>query len=143
MQFKIKMSPEEISKRIAHAMDLPFHHFLGLTIVKSDPGLAEIELCPTPKTINAGNVVHGGIIYSVLDIAAYLAMLPLLGANQNGVTHDIHVSVLRAAPIDKPLLFCARVQKIGKRIVFCDSGAWCEDQLIAKGQITKSIIEFP
>ena len=53
MQFKIKMSPEEISKQIAHAMDLPFHHFLGLIILKSDPGLAEITFCFSQKIMKS------------------------------------------------------------------------------------------
>lgn len=142
MAFKAVMSPEELSKRVNQTMDLPFHRFLGIKIIKNGPGFAWIELSPTEKTINTAGVIHGGIVYALLDLAAYIAILPLLHDNQNGVTHDIHVSVLRPAPVDSPLLFQAEIRKIGKRIVFCDSEAKYDDHLMATGRLTKSIIEI-
>ncbi len=142
MKFKMNMSPDVLKKRMDLAMDLPYHKFLGLKLLKSEAGVAELELLPSENSINAGGVVHGGIIYSLLDSAAYVAMLPLLHDNQNGVTHDIHVSVMRAAPIDKPIIFRGEIRKTGKRLVFCDSEAWCDNKLIATGHLTKSIINF-
>jgi len=47
------MSSEELSKRMALARDLPFHHYLGLKITKSDPEFAQIELCPSDNTVKS------------------------------------------------------------------------------------------
>ncbi len=142
MNFKIQMSPEEVSKRIDLVLNLPFHKFLGLTLLENGPGFSKATFGPSENTINVANVVHGGIIYAVLDFAAYVALLPMIQDNQNAATHDIHVSMLRAAPIDEPLILTGTVRKIGKRLAFCDAEAFCGDQLIATGRVTKSILEY-
>ena len=137
-----QMSPEELELRAKAAMGLPLQEFLGVRLESMTAGNAEIMLPPTANSINAGGVVHGGIIYSLLDVAAYMAMLPLLNKNQNAVTLDLHASVLRPAPIDKPLMFKGMVRKIGKRMIFCDSEAWSDEQLVATGRVTKSIVKI-
>ena len=142
MTDKGQMTPEELELRVKAAMGLPLQEFLGIKLENMAAGSSEILLPPTAKSINAGGVIHGGIIYSLLDVSANMAMLPLLKKNQNAVTLDMHSSVLRAAPIDKPLLFKGVVRKIGKRMIFCDSEAWSEEKLIATGRVTKSIIEI-
>lgn len=125
-----------------HVDDLPFHRFLEMSITRAEPGIGELVLRPSGKTINAGGVVHGGIIYSLLDAAGYLAMMPVLRDHQNGVTHDMHASVLNAAPVDQPLVFKGFLRKLGKRLAFCDSEAWSGDSLVATGRVTKSIIDM-
>ena len=140
--FTRQMSDEEFSRRLKHVEKLPFHRFLEISITRAEPGVGEVILHPSEKTINAGGVVHGGIIYSLLDAAAFLAMLPVIGDHQLGVTHDIHASVLNAAPVDKPLVFKGFLRKLGKRLAFCDSEAWSGDSLVATGRVTKSIIDM-
>ncbi len=141
MNFKMVMSEKEMEKRIKLAMDLPFHKFLGIDIIEVKPGFATSRLRVSENTINLGKVIHGGIIYSMLDFSAYLSLMAMIKDTQNAVTHNIHVSVLLPAPIDKPLTLKSQVRKIGKRIAFCDSEAFSGDKLVATSQITKSIIE--
>lgn len=142
MNFKKIMSDEELSKRIALNADLPLHQFLRFDVMENRPGSATLRLRVSENTINMGKVTHGGIIYSLLDVAAYISVLPMIKDTQNAVTHDIHVSVLRPAPVTDPLIITSRTRKIGKRIAFCDSEAYSRDQLVATGRISKSIIEL-
>ena len=137
-----QMSSEEFSRRLEQVEKLPFHRYLEISVTRSEPGIGELILHPSERTINAGGVVHGGIIYSLLDAAGYLAMLPVIRDHQNGVTHDMHASVLNAAPVDQPLVFKGFLRKLGKRLAFCDSEAWSGGSLVATGRITKSIIHI-
>ena len=68
--------------------------------------------------------------------------MPVLRDHQKGVTHDMHASVLNAAPVDRPLVFKGVLRKLGKWLAFCDSEAWSGDCLVATGRITKSIIDM-
>jgi len=140
MNFIMNMSREEHARRLEHVLNLPLHRFLNLKILEHGPGFSTIELEPSPNSANAINVVHGGIIYSVLDFTAFVAMLPMMKDTQNAVTHDIHVSLLKPGPIDQPIIFKGSVRKMGRNIAFCDSEAYCGDSLIGIGRVTKSII---
>lgn len=142
MDFKMVMSEKEMEKRMKLASDIPFHRFLGIDVIETRPGFSTCHLSASENTINLGGVIHGGIIYSMLDFSAYLSLMPMLRDTQNAVTHDIHVSVLLPAPIDKSLVLKSQIRKMGKRIAFCDSEAYSGDKLVATGRITKSIIEI-
>lgn len=140
MNYVTRMSSDVLEKRIDVAVGLPLHQFIDIRVVKINPGASEIELFASEKFVNTADMVHGGVIYSTLDTAAYLAILPLIEDSQICVTHDIHVSMLRACPIGKTIVFKGFLRKIGKRLAFCDSEAWCDSELVATARITKSII---
>ncbi len=137
-----RLSPEELARRSALLAESPFHNFLGLKLNCAEPGRAEIEFTPMENVRNGSGVLHGGIIYSILDVAAYAALLPCLTDRQEAVTHDIHCSVLQPARLGQPVVFQGRVRKLGKRLAFCESEAWAGENLIALARVTKSIIEL-
>ena len=83
--------------------------------------------------------VHGGVLYGLLDPAAYLALLPHLPDGANASTHDIFVSVMRPAPIGADLRFHARVIRSGRRVAFLDAEARLGDTVYAAARITKTV----
>ena len=141
-EFIKKMSEEEMERRLERVAGLPLHKFLGLELKMSAPGEAVVTMPPTENALNAAGVVHGGILYAILDAACYLALLPLMEDGQNAVTHDIHASVLRPAPLDQPVVFSGKVRKMGRSVVFCDSEARSGGRLVALGRVSKSLIDM-
>lgn len=119
---------------------LPLHRFLGLTLDSMEPGRATLHICPGDSTANNMDVVHGGVLYALLDAVCYMAVLPLLDAAHNAVTHDIHCSVLRPAHRGRDLTFEARVVKAGSRLIFSESTAFSEGELVARATVTKSVV---
>ena len=142
MSFTLNMSRRELERRISQAETLQFHQFVGLKILDIDPGKSEISITNLENTINSANVVHGGILYSLLDVAAYVALVPMLADHENAVTHDIHVSVLSPVPGDRPLTFKGEVLKMGKRLAFCQAKAFSKEILVASATVTKSLVNF-
>lgn len=142
MDFKARMSPDELRQRLTLTLNLPFHRFLKMELLDHHPGRADIRINATENIANVADVVHGGILYAVLDAAAFISLVPLLADHQNAVTHDIHVSVLRPAPLDLPLIFKGRTVKIGKRLAFCDAQAYYGERLVSSARVTKSIVDF-
>jgi uncharacterized protein (TIGR00369 family) len=143
MNFTRKMSPDELTRRIGNMYKVQFHEFMKITLTSIEPGRAVITLAPTPAVININKVVHGGIIYSLLDVCGYMAAQPLLHDNQEIVTHEFSSSVLRPVSLTSDLQFHGMVRKMGKRLVFCDSEAVMDGEVYALGRICKSVIDLP
>jgi len=131
---------EALIKRVEQ---LPYHQFMGFNVSKWDDGYCELTLPMNPNVRNIYGAVHGGIFYSVCDVAAFIAIFPLLPEDTLAVTSDINVSVLQAVQ-DGPVRFCATVLKMGKRMCFIESKAFDEnDNLVVTARITKSLVHYP
>ncbi|MBQ5708843.1 MAG: PaaI family thioesterase, partial [Anaerotignum sp.] len=48
----------------------PFSVFLGIKTTKIEKGYAEVELALRPEYMNPTNVVHGGCLYTLGDVAS-------------------------------------------------------------------------
>ena len=77
----------------------PLHRQFGFTITSHGDGLCEAACTIDSAHLNFGGVVHGGVMYLLLDVTAYCAAVTILPADTNATTHDIHVSMMRPTPI--------------------------------------------
>jgi uncharacterized protein (TIGR00369 family) len=129
--------------QLALVRELPLHKHLGVRVLDSSDGQSLVELPVSAVSANPSNVLHGGIIYTVCDIAAYVALLTMLAPAESAVTHDLHVSCLRPAPIGTLVRFEGKVVQRGKRLAFVDVTATLEGKVIATARVTKSIVSPP
>lgn len=112
----------------------PFHRWLGLRVreVHRD----RIELTATPREEWTGDpdtgVVHGGILASLLDLAADWALVGTVGT---GVpTIDLTVNYLRAARLG-PLHVTGRLIRPGRQVSVAEAQIHDDDgRLIAVGR---------
>lgn len=123
--------------------DLPLHKHLGLQVLSARDGTSALELSVSSANVNPMQVLHGGVTYAVCDVAAYVALLTLLDSTQGAVTHDIHISCMRPAPLGSVLRVDAKVVQKGKSLAFVDATATLNGRLIATARVTKSIVAMP
>ena len=76
----------EVKVRSDRALAVPLLRFLGASLAHGPDGFWGIELQWGPNSLNAVDALHGGVIATVLDVAAYLAVLPQLTAAEEAVT---------------------------------------------------------
>lgn len=118
-----------------------FHRDCGLTLVERDSAGAVCRFAVNEYTANPFGALHGGILYAMMDVAAFLAVLPTLAAAENAVSHDVHVSVLRPVSGDEVTLH-ARILKRGRGTIFIRVEARdAEDRLAATGTVTKTVVQ--
>jgi len=130
--------------RLLALMDtFPLHQRLGFELVDAGDGRCEARVTAGPDVLNAGGVLHGGVLYAVLDVAAFCAAISVTPPGVNAVTCDLHVQALRATPPGAVLALTAQVRKLGKRLVFVDAEATLDGQVVALARVTKSLIPFP
>lgn len=125
---------------IDEALSIPFHRFLGIEVVSSGAGCAEIKLPITDNVRNRSNAVHGAIYYALCDICSTLAFSTLLRETDFCVTHDINASVMAAA-FKGDLIAKAQTLKMGRRLGFIECKITnSKGELVAIGRVTKTII---
>lgn len=121
----------------------PLHRALGLQDIDAGKGRASFEVLIGADMVNVAGMFHGGIVYLLADLACFAAVLSELKDDELAVTHDLHVSMLRAAKLGQRARFEARVLKRGRALAFMEAQVYCGDDLLARATVTKSILQAP
>lgn len=132
-----------MNERIQQVINHPLHRHLGVTDARSENGQGSFTFIVGDTNVNPGGKLHGGVIYLLCDVCAYMGLASALTDGQDAVTHDIHVSVLRSANRGDTVKMESKIVKKGKSLCFIDVSATTSGQLIATARITKSMIKLP
>jgi uncharacterized protein (TIGR00369 family) len=119
----------------------PFARVLKLEVDDIEPDRAELSLPFDESVATYGDVVHGGALASLIDVAATAAAWSAAEFSETprGATVSMTVDYLRAAR-GKRLTASARVTRRGSSLCFCDVDVHDSDgELVAKGLVTYKI----
>ena len=89
-----------------------FSELIGCRLQRLDTGVAEVALALEPHLRNRGQKLHGGAIFSLVDIAMGLACSASHGFDQQSVTIECKINYMRAVS-DGEVLCTARVLHAG------------------------------
>ena len=133
-------SDELLAARVQAVLDIPLHRFLDMQL--RDPGdpSAGIWFPAERPAQNQAGVLHGGVIYTLMDVASFLALLPSLSDGEHAVTHDLSVSLLRAVAAGKRVDLTGTVLRRGRAVAFLRAEATVDGEVVAAAQVTKSIV---
>ena len=126
-------------------LTLPLHKACELTLVSLGEQSSDIAFAVNDFTANPTGALHGGILYTMMDVACFFAVYPHLPQGQHPVTIENANSVLRAAFLGEQVRIRAKADRIGRTIAAMRAEAYAinangEERLIATGSVTKSII---
>jgi uncharacterized protein (TIGR00369 family) len=127
-------------ERFDRATSVPLLRFLGVDPVDPADPAAGLEFTVTDAAVNAVDALHGGAISTVLDVAAYLALLPRLEEGEEAITHALFVSYLRRAAVGDALRASGSVVRRGRQLAFVAAELRADERLLAAAQFTKSIV---
>jgi uncharacterized protein (TIGR00369 family) len=116
----------------------PFGRVLKLEIDEIEPDRVRLSLPFDESIATYADVVHGGAVASLIDVAATAAAWSAaeISDNPRGATVSMSVDYLRAAR-GKRLTAAARVTRRGSSLCFCDVEVSDADgELVAKGLVT-------
>jgi len=129
-----------LATRLQGVLDVPLHRFLGLELADPADPPAGIVLPVGPAALNNAAVLHGGIVAALLDVAAYVRLLPDLAPDENAVTHDATCSLVRAVADGARVLLRADLVRRGRTLAFLRSEATVDGTVVAVGSVTKSLL---
>lgn len=105
------MSITDRPKRI----EAGFEQHIGMQITRMEEGHVVVELPPiTPELLNAGNLLHGGVIASLLDHVIGLTIRTHTG--HRFVTVNLNIHYLASAKEGDVIVGTAKIRHIGKSL---------------------------
>jgi uncharacterized protein (TIGR00369 family) len=123
-----------VSRGFLAEQQSPFHDFLDLEATKLGEGRVEVRAPFRPEFLRAtdSDMIHGGIISALIDIAGDYAVASVLGG---GVpTIDLRVDYLRPA-LRTDLVAKATAVKVGRTVAVADVELFDgEGRLVAVGR---------
>jgi uncharacterized protein (TIGR00369 family) len=126
--------------RVRAVLGIPLHRFLGMELRDATDPAAGIWFRASTPTLNPGNLLHAGAIYTLMDVACFLALIGSLRDDEHAVTHDLTVSLLRPVSPDKRVDIVGTVLRRGRAVAFMRADATVDGQIVAAAQLTKSIV---
>jgi len=127
-------------------MDIPddkvqsaYFRTLGCHVERLDSGVAEVSLALQDGLRNRGGNLHGGALFSLVDIAMGLACSSTHGFDQRSVTVECKINYLRPVA-DGQVLCIARVIHPGRRTLVVEAEVMQGEKLMAKAQGTFAVV---
>ena len=112
-----------------------FSENIGLEPVRLGDGEAEVSLKMAEHLRNRGNVMHGGAIFSLMDVTMGLACSSSHGFDRQSVTLECKINYIRAVA-EGEVRCVAKVLHAGRRSLVVEADVFQGDKLVAKGQGT-------
>ncbi|ALL67609.1 Uncharacterized protein K788_0007649 [Paraburkholderia caribensis MBA4] len=102
----------------------PYQRYCGLELLEQRTGYCKCRFEVTEAIDNLSHTLHGGVIYSMLDVASMLATLPLLAADEYALTNSFSSSLMSATSLRTEVVIEAEVIRSGRNLIFTQSSAW-------------------
>ena len=112
-----------------------FFKLLGCRLHGLETGVAQVALALAPDLHSRGGKLHGGALFSLVDIAMGLACSSVHGFDQQSATIECKINYIRAVS-DGEVLCTARVLHPGRRTLVVEADVMQGDKLVAKAQGT-------
>ncbi len=123
-------------RRYGRASQKLFVNLVGITVAEVRLDYCRLELSIAPELKQAGGVVHGGVLATLLDTACVPAVGSAFTQSQPYSTINMNVQYLGAAT-EGDLLAAGWVTKRGRSIVFCEAAVTTAlGDTIAKATLT-------
>lgn len=139
-------SIEESKKLVERYLQVPIHRFLGASLVSLSLEACEISFNTTEQLLTPADTLHAGAIYTALELANVIAVLPHLRPTETAMSIDHSVSLIgTVAGKGKQVIIRSRLLKRGGTVAFFESEAYdaSDMSLLAKGKTTKAIRKLP
>ena len=125
---------EQIKQLIlAAARDIePFDKHNHIYLIGVEEGMAQVGLDIHPESLNRWGMPHGGLLFTLCDVASGIAVLTV--RSESCVTLNGAIDFITAGPSQGKLIATGRTKKVGGKTAFCESEIHDETgKLIASG----------
>ena len=121
----------------------PLAGHLGLVIDRVDEGRAIATLTIDERHHNPNGVVHGAVVFAMVDTAMGAAAMSMLGDDKACSTIELQVRFLRPT-VDGTLTADTRVVKPGRRVMHLDSTVTdASGRVVATATSSFAVLDLP
>ena len=121
--------------------ELALHKYIGVKLVDREQRHLGCTFVVTSAIEGREGQLNGGVLSVILDAVAYLALEPSLAENEDAVSHDLHISMLKGVMSGQTVHLKGDLVQRGRRVAFVNAEARADGRLVATARITKTIIQ--
>lgn len=133
---------DSLAERTAAALAVPLQLALDARAVDAADPAAGVVFPVAGLAINPGGTLHAGALVAIMELTGFLALLPHLTDAEHAVTHHISTQILSPGRAGEEVLVTAAVERRTRRLGFVTATAVVGERLVARSQITKSVIDI-
>lgn len=135
------LTGDELATRAAMTLQVPLQRELGIELI--DVGAPEIGAAFEVGELadNGAGGTHAGALAVGLELAALLAVLPHLAPAEHAVTVSTSTTLAAAARRGQRVEFRGSVDRRTGRLAFATVVATCDDTVLARANIVKSVVK--
>ncbi len=103
-----------------------FRELVGTELSSAEEGRAIVSLRAEERHLNPNGTVHGGVVYTLIDVSMAEALKTMIEGDERPVTIEIKVNYLEPG---RPgtLTSTAQIRKGGKRLIIVEAEVTQED----------------
>jgi acyl-coenzyme A thioesterase PaaI-like protein len=135
------MNAAELRARTGAVLAIPLQVALHARPFNPERPGDGLEFPVTGLALNPGGTLHAGALGAIMELSGLLALLPELAATEHAVTHHIATQILSAGREGDVVRVTAVLERRTRRLGFVSATAVVGDRLLARSQITKSVVE--
>lgn len=124
------------------ALSVPLVAALGVQLLDPAHPEAGVRLPVSGLAANGAGGAHASALSAAMELAAYLALAPSLGPDEHAVSHAVALQLVSAAPAGVWVDASAHLDRRGRRTAFLTAVARVEDAVVARAQITKTVVAW-
>jgi uncharacterized protein (TIGR00369 family) len=130
----------EARMRAERALAVPLLTFLGASLADlgGNDGLS-ITFAPGGDALNAVGALHGGVIATLLDVAAYIAVASHLADHEEAVTVAFAGSYFAAAEAGEELHAVGSFLRRSRHLAFATAELRGQSAVLALASVTKAV----
>ena len=133
-------SPNEARVRGERALAVPLLRFLGASLADRGGGHElSITLAPSENALNAVDALHGGVIATLLDVAAYISVASHLADHEEAVTIAFAASYFAAAETGEELHAVGSFLRRSRHLAFATAELRGQSTVLALASVTKAV----
>ena len=122
--------------------EFPLRQFLGMEVSGDDPATGTAHLTIGPEHLNPNGVVHGAVVFALVDTAMGKATMDVIEAGRFCASIEVSLRFLRPAAVGA-LRAVATVVKRGRSVVHLDAHVHGDDdRLVATAAGTFAIVDL-
>lgn len=118
----------------------PFGEYLGIEVLAAEAGTARCRIHLQDYHRNNGGRIHGGVVTSLADTAAGLAVRTVRPEGKHSATTDLAIAFIRP-PLGEFLDAEATVIHAGRRLFRVEVSVTSADKLVGRCTATFMLIE--
>lgn len=134
------LTGDQLADRATEALAVPLQHALGARLLDPSNPAAGVSFRVGQLASNGAGGLHAAALGAVLEVAGYLALLPQLTVAEHAVTHSVATQLMAAARDGEWVEARGALDRRTRRLAFVSVTAAVDGRLVARAQLTKSVV---